>query len=78
MEACSGAHQWVREFAQFGPTVPLMASKFFIHYRISGRRSCCETVTRPNMCFILVKSLDHKVSYSCTASLRAALARIGS
>ncbi len=28
MEACSGAHYWAREFAQFGHTVRLMAPKF--------------------------------------------------
>ena len=28
MEACSGAHHWAREFAQFGHTVRLMAAKF--------------------------------------------------
>lgn len=28
MEACSGAHHWAREFAQFGHTVRLMAPKF--------------------------------------------------
>ena len=28
MEACSGAHQWARDFAMFGHTVRLMAPKF--------------------------------------------------
>jgi transposase len=30
MEACSGAHHWAREFAQFGHTVRLMAPKFVV------------------------------------------------
>lgn len=28
MEACSGAHKWVREFQRFGHNVRLMAPKF--------------------------------------------------
>jgi transposase len=38
MEACSGAHHWAREFAKFGHTVRLMAPKFVISYRLSGKR----------------------------------------
>ena len=38
MEACSGAHQWAREFAGFGHTVRLMAPKFVTPYRMSGKR----------------------------------------
>ncbi len=38
MEACSGAHHWAREFAQFGHTVRLMAPKFVAPYRLSGKR----------------------------------------
>lgn len=38
MEACSGAHHWAREFQKFGHTVRLMASKFVLPYRLSGKR----------------------------------------
>ena len=38
MEVCSGAHHWARLFQQFGHTVRLMAPKFVIPYRLSGRR----------------------------------------
>lgn len=38
MEACSGAHHWAREFQRFGHTVRLMAPKFVIPYRLSGKR----------------------------------------
>jgi transposase len=38
MEACSGAHHWVREFQRFGHTVLLMAPKFVTPYRLSGKR----------------------------------------
>ena len=54
VEACSGAHHWAREFEKFGHTVRLMAPKFVIPYRLSGRRgkndaadaaAICEAVT---------------------------------
>ena len=69
MEACSGAHHWAREFARFGHTMRLMAPKFVAPYRMSGRRgkndaadaaAICEAVTRPNMRFVPVKSLEQQ------------------
>jgi transposase len=69
MEACSGAHHWAREFQKFGHTVRLMAPKFVIPYPLSGKRgkndaadaaAICEAVTRPNMRFVPVKSLDQQ------------------
>lgn len=38
MEACSGRHHWARLFQKFGHTVRLMAPKFVVPYRLSGRR----------------------------------------
>jgi len=38
MEACSGAHHWVRVFQQHGHVVRLMAPKFVAPYRLSGKR----------------------------------------
>ena len=69
MEACSGAHHWAREFAKFGHTVRLMAPKFVVPYRMSGKRgkndaadaaAICEAVTRPNMRFVPVKSISQQ------------------
>ncbi len=69
MEACSGAHHWAREFGRFGHTVRLMAPKFVIPYRLSGKRgkndaadaaAICEAVTRPNMRFVPVKTLEQQ------------------
>ncbi len=37
MEACSGAHEWGRRFQAFGHTVRLMAPKFVVPYRKSGK-----------------------------------------
>jgi transposase len=61
MEACSGAHRWARLFAAHGHRVRLMAPKFVVPYRLSGKRgktdaadaaAICEAVTRPNMRFV--------------------------
>jgi len=63
MEACSGAHEWARRFVGYGHTVKLMAPKFVIPYRKSGKNdgndaeAICEAVTRPNMRFVSVKSI---------------------
>ena len=65
MEACSGAHHWARLFQSYGHTVRLMAPKFVVPYRLSGKRgkndaadaaAICEAVQRPNMRFVPVKS----------------------
>lgn len=69
VEACSGAHHWAREFAQFGHTVRLIAPKFVTPYRMSGKRgkndaadaaAICEAVQRPQMRFVPAKSLDQQ------------------
>ncbi len=70
MEACSGAHHWARLFRQHGHTVKLMAPKFVIPYRLSGKRgkndaadaaAICEAVTRPAMRFVPVKEEHQQV-----------------
>jgi transposase len=67
MEAYSGAHHWAREFQKFGHPMRLMAPKFVIPYRLSGKRgkndaadaaTICEAVSRPNMRFVPVKSIE--------------------
>ncbi len=69
MEACSGAHHWAREFAKFGHTVRLIAPKFVVPYRMSGKRgkndaadaiAICEAVSRPNMRFVPIKSVEQQ------------------
>jgi transposase len=69
MEACSGAHHWARLFALHGHTVRLMAPKFVVPYRLSGKRgkndaadaaAICEAVSRPNMRFVPPKSLEQQ------------------
>ena len=66
MEACSGAHEWGRRFQQHGHTVKLMAPKFVAPYRKSDKNdgndaeAICEAVTRPNMRFVPVKSVEQQ------------------
>jgi transposase len=65
MEACSGAHHWARLFMAHGHTARLMAPKFVVPYRLSGKRgkndaadaaAICEAVQRPNMRFVPIKT----------------------
>lgn len=69
MEACSGAHDWARRFERHGHTVKLIAPKFVAPYRLSGKRgkndaadaaAICEAVSRPNMRFVPVKSVEQQ------------------
>ena len=69
MEACSGAHHWARQFARLGHEVRLVAPKFVTPYRMSGRRgkndaadaaAICETIQRPQMRFVPIKSLEQQ------------------
>ncbi|MEO8020371.1 IS110 family transposase [Polaromonas sp.] len=69
MQACSGAHHWAREFTKFGHTVRMMAPKFVVPYRMSGKRgkndaadaaAICEAVARPNMRFVPLKSIEQQ------------------
>jgi transposase len=69
MEACSGAHHWAREFQKLGHTVRIMAPKFVAPYRMSGKHgkndaadaaAICEAVTRPNMRFVPIKTVEQQ------------------
>jgi transposase len=66
LEACSGAHEWARQFARFGHRVRLMAPKFVAPYRKSGKNddndaaAICEAVARPSMRFVPLKTLEQQ------------------
>jgi transposase len=69
MEACSGAHQWAREFQAHSHTVKLIAPKFVTPYRMSGRKgkndaadaqAICEAVQRPSMRFVPTKTVEQQ------------------
>jgi len=71
MEACSGAHHWARSFRVHGHSVKLMAPKFVMPYRMSGKRgkndaadaaAICEAVTRPKMRFVPIKDVDQQAT----------------
>jgi transposase len=73
MEACSGAHHWARLFRTHGHEVKLIAPKFVIPYRLSGKRgkndaadaaAICEAVTRPAMRFVPIKE-EHQQIILC-------------
>ncbi len=67
IEACTGAHFWAREFQKMGHTVRIMAPQLVSPYRMGGRHgkndaadaaAICEAVTRPNMRFVPIKSVE--------------------
>ena len=69
MEACSGAHHWARLFQAAGHTVRLIAPKFVVPYRLSGKHgkndaadaaAICEAVQRPRMRFVPIKSTEQQ------------------
>ncbi len=66
MESCTGAHEWARRFQALGHSVRLMAPMFVAPYRKSGKNdgndaeAICEAVSRPNMRFVPIKTLDQQ------------------
>jgi transposase len=58
VEACSGAHEWARQFRQLGHEARLMSPRFVRPYRKSGKNdgndaeAICEAVSRPSMRFV--------------------------
>jgi transposase len=68
LEACSGAHEWARQFQALGHTVRIMAPRFVTPYRRSGKNdgndaeAICEAVQRPSMRFVPVKSVEQQAT----------------
>jgi len=66
LEACGGAHHWVRVFKEFGHTVKMMAPQFVKPYVKSNKNdsvdaeAICEAVQRPNMRFVPEKSIEQQ------------------
>lgn len=70
MEACGSAHHWARTLQGFGHTVRLMSPQFVKPYVKSNKNdvadaeAICEAVTRPNMRFVPVKSVEQQAVLS--------------
>jgi len=66
MEACASAHHWSRVLQALGHEVRLMAPQFVHPYRKGGKNdgndaeAICEALSRPNMRFVAVKSLEQQ------------------
>ncbi|AEG00884.1 transposase IS116/IS110/IS902 family protein [Methylomonas methanica MC09] len=66
LEACGGAHHWVRVFTRFGHRVRMIAPQFVKPYVKSNKNDAvdaeaiCEAVQRPNMRFVPAKSLEQQ------------------
>lgn len=67
MEACGGSHYWARELGRMGHDVRLMSPQFVKPYVKSGKNDAndaeaiCEAVSRPNMRFVQIKSVEQQV-----------------
>ena len=66
LEACGGAHHWVRTFTQMGHTVRMIAPQFVKPYVKSNKNDAvdaeaiCEAVQRPSMRFVPVKGIEQQ------------------
>ncbi|WP_419609959.1 IS110 family transposase [Thiolapillus sp.] len=66
LEACGGAHHWVRTFVGMGHTVRMIAPQFVKPYVKSNKNDAvdaeaiCEAVQRPNMRFVPVKNIEQQ------------------
>ena len=70
MEACASAHHWGRVLQRFGHTVRLMAPQFVKPYvktnknDVADAEAICEAVSRPNMRFVPIKSIEQQAILS--------------
>lgn len=68
MEASSGAHYWGRELARLGHEPKLMPAAYVKKYVKRGKNdevdaeACWEAVTRPNMRFVPLKSVEQQAA----------------
>jgi len=66
MEACASAHHWGRELQSRGYTVKLIPPQFVKPYVKSNKNDArdaeaiCEAMSRPNMRFVTVKTIDQQ------------------
>lgn len=66
MEACGGANYWAREITRLGHEVKLIAPQFVKPYVKTNKNdeadaeAICEAVSRPNMRFVPIKSVEQQ------------------
>lgn len=66
LEACGGAHYWVRELSKLGHNVRMIAPQFVKPYVKSNKNDAvdaeaiCEAVQRPSMRFVPSKSIEQQ------------------
>ena len=66
MEACASSHHWGRTLERLGHTVRLMAPQFVKPYvkanknDVADAEAICEAVSRPNMRFVPIKSVEQQ------------------
>jgi transposase len=66
MEACASSHHWGRTLEGLGHTVRLMAPQFVKPYvkanknDVADAEAICEAVSRPNMRFVPIKSIEQQ------------------
>ena len=66
IEACGGAHHWVRVLSEWGHTVKMIAPQFVKPYVKSNKNDAvdaeaiCEAVQRPSMRFVPSKSIEQQ------------------
>jgi len=72
MEACASAHHWARHFTSMGHHVQLISPQFVKPF-VKGNKNdgndaeaICEAMQRPNMRFVPVKTVEHKIFRACT------------
>ena len=78
LEACGGAHYWVRVFKSLGHSVRMIAPQFVKPYVKSNKNDAvdaeaiCEAVQRPNMRFVPAKSVTQQ-DIQCLHRIRSQL-----
>ena len=66
LEACGGAHYWVRQFSKYGHAAHMISPQFVKPYVKSNKNdsvdaeAICEAVQRPNMRFVPAKSIGQQ------------------
>ena len=70
MEACGSAHHWARKLQEFGHAVRIMSPQFVKPYvktnknDMADAEAICEAVSRPNMRFVSVKTVEQQAILS--------------